>query len=331
MKSELKTKKILSFMLVFVLLLGLFSESMSDEAGGETRNALISIHEVNIYGFRAPVVGSTPEFSYKLYAEEDSGYFIVYQYWHDNTLDQDMFLESTPFEQEHLYSAGCIVSPKEGYAIAEDCIYRINGSVQMVDSSYPKPHPYLDGSMIVQSIGVQCAEEESEPKVTLSPKSYVYDGKRKKPTVTVKVGKTVLKKGRDYTVAYENNLNAGIAKAIVTLKGKYSGTAVGTFRIRKAAQEVQVTVKTGTVKYRKVQREAQEIPDLITVTGAKGTVTYNTASGPKYLSIGETTGIITVRKGTPKGTYRMKVTVTVKGTKNYLKNRQTVTVQIRVK
>ena len=55
--------------------------------------------------------------------------------------------------------------------------------------------------MIVQSIGVQCAEEESEPKVTLSPKSYIYDGKRKKPTVTVKVGKTVLKKGRDYTVS----------------------------------------------------------------------------------------------------------------------------------
>ena len=219
----------------------------------------------------------------------------------------------------------------DGYTIAEDCIYKINGSVKLVDSAFLRPHPYLEGDMIVQSVGVKCAEQEAELKVTLSPKSYIYDGTRKKPAVTVRNGKTVLKKGRDYTVAYENNLNAGTARAIITLKGKYSGTAVADYKIRKADQEIQVTAKTGTVKHRDVRKKAQKIPDLIAVTGAKGKITYAVVSGPEYFSIGQKTGIVTVRKDTPKGTYKINVKVTVKGTKNYLKNSQTVPVKIRVK
>ena len=331
MKPECKTKKILSFMLVFILLFGLLSGGMSDEACRNTKGALTPIHEINIYGFCAPVAGSSPEFSYTLYVNRNSRYFIVYQYWYDNTLDQNMFIESTPFEEGHLYSTGCIISPKDGYTIAEDCIYRINGSMKLVDSAFLKPHPYLEGAMVVQSVGVKCAKQEAEVTAALSPTSYTYDGTRKKPAVTVKAGETVLEKNRDYTVAYENNLNAGTAKAIVTLKGKYSGTAVAAFKIRKAAQKIQVTAKKGTVKYGDVQKAAQKIPDLIAVTGAKGATTYAVASGPEYLSIGKSTGIITVRKGTPKGAYKIKVAVTVKATKNYLKNTRTVQVKIQVK
>ena len=331
MKSGFRTKQILSFMLVLFLLSGLLSGGVSEETGRNPKDGLIPIHEINIYGFCAPVAGSTPEISYTLYADKDSEYFVVYQYWYDNTLDQDIYVESTPFEQGHLYSAGCIVCPNDGYTIAEDCIYKINGSVKLVDSAFLRPHPYLEGDMIVQSVGVKCAEQEAELKVTLSPKSYIYDGTRKKPAVTVRNGKTVLKKGRDYTVAYENNLNAGTARAIITLKGKYSGTAVADYKIRKADQEIQVTAKTGTVKHRDVRKKAQKIPDLIAVTGAKGKITYAVVSGPEYFSIGQKTGIVTVRKDTPKGTYKINVKVTVKGTKNYLKNSQTVPVKIRVK
>lgn len=37
--------------------------------------------------------------------------------------------------------------------------------------------------------------------ITLNKTAYTYDGKAKKPTVTVKDGATVLKAGTDYTVA----------------------------------------------------------------------------------------------------------------------------------
>lgn len=54
-------------------------------------------------------------------------------------------------------------------------------------------------------------KEISKCKITLSTTSYTYDGKIKKPAVTVKDGKTTLKLGTDYTVSYKNNKNAGKA------------------------------------------------------------------------------------------------------------------------
>ena len=53
--------------------------------------------------------------------------------------------------------------------------------------------------------------------VKLSTSTYVYDGKAKKPGVTVKIGDRVLKDGVDYTISYQNNVNIGnSAKVVVT-------------------------------------------------------------------------------------------------------------------
>ena len=82
---------------------------------------------------------------------------------------------------------------------------------------------------------VRDAEEEarkvniSECKITV--KSQAYTGKKLKPDVTVKYGKTTLKKGTDYTVTYKNNVKPGTATATVKGKGKYTGTLKGTFKI----------------------------------------------------------------------------------------------------
>ncbi len=69
--------------------------------------------------------------------------------------------------------------------------------------------------------------------VTLSQDTYTYDGKAKKPTVTVKLGGTTLKKDTDYSVAYSNNTNVGTAKVTVTGKGSYTGTVTRNFSIVK--------------------------------------------------------------------------------------------------
>lgn len=62
-------------------------------------------------------------------------------------------------------------------------------------------------------------------------KAYARTGKRIKPAVKVKAGGVVLKKKRDYTVSYSNNVAKG--KAVITIKGKgnYSGTKKVTFKI----------------------------------------------------------------------------------------------------
>ena len=59
--------------------------------------------------------------------------------------------------------------------------------------------------------------------VKLDKTSYTYDGKTKKPTVTVKDSKgKLLKNGTDYTVSYPSGRkNVGIYKVKVTLKGNY--------------------------------------------------------------------------------------------------------------
>lgn len=80
--------------------------------------------------------------------------------------------------------------------------------------------------------------------VTLSASNYTYNGKVKKPTVTVKgsKGKT-LKKGTDYEVTYPSGRkNPGKYTVTVKFKGNYSGTTKKTFTIKpKAASISKVT------------------------------------------------------------------------------------------
>ncbi len=68
--------------------------------------------------------------------------------------------------------------------------------------------------------------------VTLEPAVYDYDGKEKSPSVTVKKGEQELRLGTDFTVDYENNINPGTAKAIVTGRKLYTGTVTKEFTIK---------------------------------------------------------------------------------------------------
>lgn len=67
--------------------------------------------------------------------------------------------------------------------------------------------------------------------ISVGKTTYMYDGKEKKPSVTVEMGGRKLKKGTDYTVEYANNVKVGIAKVIIAGKGNYSGTVTKTFTI----------------------------------------------------------------------------------------------------
>ncbi len=72
----------------------------------------------------------------------------------------------------------------------------------------------------------------SKASVTLSTSTYAYDGKAKKPGVTVKLNGKTLKNGTDYTVSYSNNTKVGTATVKITGKGNYTGSVSKTYSIK---------------------------------------------------------------------------------------------------
>ena len=58
-----------------------------------------------------------------------------------------------------------------------------------------------------------------------------FTGEAVTPELVVHIGDTILKKGVDYDVAYENNINVGTATAIVTGKGAFTDTLAAEFKI----------------------------------------------------------------------------------------------------
>lgn len=61
--------------------------------------------------------------------------------------------------------------------------------------------------------------------------SQTYNGKAKKPQITVKYNNTKLVKNKDYEISYSNNKNIGTAKVTIKGKGDYTGTKQITFKI----------------------------------------------------------------------------------------------------
>ena len=64
--------------------------------------------------------------------------------------------------------------------------------------------------------------------------SVTYNTRAHTPDVTVTFEGSTLEAGKDYDVAYTNNINAGTATVTVTGKGNFTGTASKTFTINKA-------------------------------------------------------------------------------------------------
>lgn len=97
-------------------------------------------------------------------------------------------------------------------------------------------------------------------KVSLSSTSYTYNKKSKKPSVTVKYGKTTLKNKKDYTVSYsKGRKNAGIYFATVKFKGYYEGTTKKSFQIRPKGTKID-KITAGNKKLTiKVKKQSKQI------------------------------------------------------------------------
>lgn len=167
-------------------------------------------------------------------------------------------------------------------------------------------------------------------KATLAGSAYSYNGTARTPGVTlVDREGNALVEGTDFAVAYKNNINAGTASVIVSGCGKYEGDITVKFNIAKAAQNVKIQSSSGTVKRKAIKKKAQYLSAL-KVSGAKGTKTFTKVSGSKKLTITKS-GKIKVKKGTKKGTYKIKVKLASAATANYKYASTTRTITVKVK
>ena len=114
------------------------------------------------------------------------------------------------------------------------------------------------------------ANNISDAIITLSPETFVYDGTAKEPTVTVVLDEKTLIQGTEYTVTYEDNINVGTAKAIITGVGKYEGEVIKEFTITEAPLTVTSSGYSGTY---------DGVAHGITVICEDATVTYGTVEG----------------------------------------------------
>ena len=142
---------------------------------------------------------------------------------------------------------------------------------------------------IVVSVGKKTITDQM---VTLSQTSFTYDGKEKKPTVTVKDGTSTLRSGTDYTVAYSANTNVGTATVTVTGNGVYRGSIQKTFKIAaKPITNMALSIS----------------PESFVYSGAARKPAVTLKDGAKVLTLG-TDYTVTYANNTNVGTATLKVT-----------------------
>ena len=149
-------KRVISILVAALLVALLPCGALAKVSGKD----LIPIHDVYVENLRAPIAGSTPEFFYTISTPEGQNCQLVYPYWHDNTLGQDMFVEQTPFVLSHKYSSGCMIAPAEGYYFADDCVYHFNGEAALNDPAFFTPS-YFEGCYYIQSTAMDCISPDS--------------------------------------------------------------------------------------------------------------------------------------------------------------------------
>lgn len=188
------------------------------------------------------------------------------------------------------------------------------------DSTIEKASTSKDGKIIDKCSrcgDVKVAQIISHPtNVVLNNSNFVYDGKVKTPTVTVTSadGKTV--DSANYDISYANGRkDAGTYDVKVTFKGNYTGSLTTKFTITKANQSLKIK---SPKKKMKVGAKAKI---KIKANKGHGKVTYK-VSNKKIAKI-KKGKLVALKKG------KVKLTVTLKATKNY--NQKKVTITIKVK
>lgn len=162
---------------------------------------------------------------------------------------------------------------------------------------------------------------------TVSVKNATYNGKERKPAVTVMLNDATLRKGIDYTVSYSNNINSGKATVTVKGKGQFVGSVKAYFTINKAANPLTIKPVKKTFKRVDLKKTSKATTFKISTTNAKGKVTYKAGKAAANAKIKVSDkGVVSVPRLCKAGTY--KIAVKAAGNTNYKAVTKIVTIKV---
>lgn len=143
------------------------------------------------------------------------------------------------------------------------------GLVQIQDADFyyyvSSPSITWQASSINEDKPIQPATDIRTYEVELSQTDFYYDGKVKRPVVTI----PGLVENIDYSVFYLNNVYPGSADVIITGIGMYSGIIIKNFNIREATiadyiNEISVELTKQTIKKGKTANIKVGLPESLT-------------------------------------------------------------------
>ena len=146
-----------------------------------------------------------------------------------------------------------------------------------------------DAKIINGYVKVTKGADLSEAVVTIDGSEFTYTGEEIIPTVAVKVSGKTLTEGKDYTLEFANNVNAGTATVIVTGAGDYEGTTTTEFTILKADSAVETQPTANELTYNGTAQK------LITAGSAVNSTMVYSLDGAEYSE--------EIPTGTDAGTY----------------------------
>lgn len=120
---------------------------------------------------------------------------------------------------------------------------------------------------------------DADCAITLSRTRYTYNGKPKKPEVSVTYAGRTLRENRDYTVTYKKNVHAGRGVVLLQGKGSFQGAVRKRFRIEKAEPVI-------TIRDMRIAWTRKSVRPQVKVKGEK-TFSYTLAADKALVAVGK--------------------------------------------
>ena len=149
----------------------------------------------------------------------------------------------------------------------------------------------------------------------------------KKFTVNKKTGKITVKKGTK-----KGTYKVKIKVKAAGNRNYKAGSKTVSYKIvvAKGANPMTVRAVTRTVSCAEVSSGNAIVARPMTVSKAKGALSYAKAGGSGNLAVNKKDGRVMVKQGTARGTYKIKIKVTAAGNSSYKAGSKTVTCTIKV-
>lgn len=185
----------------------------------------------------------------------------------------------------------------------------------------------------------------TDDMVTMDANQFTYNGRTQKPGIQVSYDGEIIPPEK-YVVTYsdKNSVNAGTYTVTVKMredKGFTIGECKKTYVIKKAVNTLRVKAGKPAVKYKKLKKKSRKlrVSKLLKIRNkGQGIKKYKLISAKKgkknfkkFFKINAKKGKLTIKKKLRKGRYKLRLSVTAAGNRNYLKKTQKVTVKLRVK